>query len=103
MSHPYNKNATSAVNLKNKSNLRIIGESRDNTIIRARNGNTLNSGSSGRPLFLINGGDMVTMENFSIHNTATRGGGDGQAEAIYFNSGGRLVANNMAFYAKLQK
>ena len=88
------------LHLKNKSNLRIVGESQANTIVRARNGNTINSGSSGRPLLLINGGDMVSLENFSIHNTATRGGGDGQAEAIYFNSGGRFVAKNMAFYSE---
>ena len=88
------------LDLKNKSNLRVVGESRDNTVVRARNGNTINSGSTGRSMFVIAGGDLITLENMTFHNSATRGGGDGQAEALYFNSGNRLIVKNTAFYSE---
>lgn len=88
------------LDLKNKSNLRIVGESRDNTVVRARNGNSINSGSTGRSMFVIAGGDLITLENMTFHNSATRGGGDGQAEALYFNSGNRLIVKNTAFYSE---
>ncbi|GEM_PF-455021 len=84
--------------LRNKDNLTLSGESRDGTHIAAENYDGLNTGSSSRALFLVEGGDLLTIENLSITNTHTRTGGGDQAETIYFNSKtGRLIARNSNF------
>lgn len=88
------------LHLKGKNNLSIIGESRDHTIVRARNGNSINDGTRGRPQFLAQSSNNLTLENFTIHNTATRGAGDGQAEALFYDNSGRLIAKNMYFYSE---
>lgn len=85
--------------LNDKSNLHVIGENRDTTRVIARNGNSLNPGDDTRSLFAIKGGDLNTFEGFTIHNTIPRGTG-GQAEALYYNSGGRVAMVNMAYISE---
>jgi len=85
--------------LSNKSNLKIVGESKQNTRIIARNGNNLNPGDNTRALIEIRGGDLIEFENFSMRNNIPRSVG-GQAEVIYYNSGGRITMKNMAFYSE---
>ena len=53
----------------------------------------------GRGVFLVQGGaDMLTLKNLTLKNTHLRNKVDSnQAETIYFNSNGRLVANNASF------
>lgn len=89
--------------LRDKNNLRLVGESRDGTVIRFANYEALNSGSSGRPLFLIANGDMISLENLTIFNTHTRNAAasGSQAEAVYFASdSGRFIAKNAAFISE---
>lgn len=99
--------------LRNKSNLRIVGEGRDSVTIKTDNADFLNPGSGksgaagsaaagGRSLFLIEGGDLVSIENLTIFNTHTRSSGSTghQAETVYFNSSSRLVAKNAAFISE---
>lgn len=88
------------LHLTGKNNLTIIGESRDHALVRARNGNTLNNGTRARPQFLVQDSNNLTLENFTLHNTATRGGGDGQAEALFYDDNGRMIAKNMLFYSE---
>lgn len=86
--------------LRNRNDLTIRGESRDDTIIRYENNNGLNSSTDGRALFLISGGDNISLENFTIHNSTLIGKG-GQAETLYFNSdNGRLIAKQMNFLSE---
>lgn len=85
--------------LRDKNNLRVVGESRDNTIIRASNGNQSNSGTRARALWLIQQSDLLSLENFTIHNNAPRGT-EGQAETIYYDHSARLIAKNMAFFSE---
>ncbi|EIK46520.1 pectin methylesterase, putative, pme8A [Cellvibrio sp. BR] len=86
--------------LRNKNNVTLIGESRDNTVIQYPNNELLNSGSTGRALFLVETADMLTLENLTLKNTTLIGAG-GQAETIYFNStNGRLVAKNANFISE---
>lgn len=85
--------------LRDKNNLRVVGESRSNTIIRASNGNLSNPGTRARSLFLLQQSDLVRLENFTIHNTAPRGT-EGQAETIYYDYSGRFMAVNMAFLSE---
>ncbi|WP_187409309.1 pectinesterase family protein [Saccharophagus sp. K07] len=85
--------------LRDKNNLRVMGESRDNTIIRASNGNQTNSGTRARALWLIQQSDLLSLENFTIHNNAPRGT-EGQAETIYYDHSARLIAKNMAFISE---
>jgi pectin methylesterase-like acyl-CoA thioesterase len=87
--------------LRNKHNLTITGESgdRDDVVIQYRNNNAINPGTSERALFLVEGSDMLTLENLTILNTTLIGEG-GQAETIYFNSSNRLIVKNAAFVSE---
>ncbi|MER2493053.1 pectinesterase family protein [Catenovulum sediminis] len=86
--------------LRNKNNLTIQGESRDNTIVQYNNFDGFNSGSSGRPVFLVESSDNLVLNNFTLKNTHTRTGSGDQAETLYFNSSHRLIANNMNFISE---
>lgn len=89
--------------LRDKSNLRILGESRDGTLVRFANYEGLNSGTNGRPLFLIQGGDLISLENITLFNTHQRAfaASGSQAEALYFGSDtGRFIAKNAAFISE---
>ncbi|MBD1389012.1 pectate lyase [Neiella sp. HB171785] len=87
--------------LRDKNNLTIQGESRDNTIVQYENYEGLNGGSAGRPVFLVEGSDNLVLNNFTLKNTHMRTGAGDQAEAIYFNGPGkRLTANNMNFLSE---
>lgn len=86
--------------LRNKNNVTLKGESRDGTLIQYPNNELLNSGSTGRALFLVEGADMLTLDNLTLKNTTLIGAG-GQAETIYFNStNGRLIATNSNFISE---
>lgn len=89
--------------LRDKNNLRIVGESREGTRIEYANSESQNPGSSGRPLFLVQSSDLLSLENLTLHNTHlrdTNGGSGAQAETLYFNSSGRLIAKNAAFISE---
>ncbi|MCF2949601.1 pectinesterase family protein [Paraglaciecola aquimarina] len=87
--------------LRNQNNITLQGESRENTIVQYENYESLNGGSSGRPLFLVESADMLVLNNFTIKNTHVRNNTDSnQAETIYFNSSHRLIANNMNFISE---
>lgn len=96
--------------VRNLNNLTIKGESRTGTVIQYRNAEALNSGSGGssagattgggRSVFLIEGGDMLTLDTLTMKNTWLRSPASSQAEVIYFNSSGRLVAKNAEFYSE---
>ncbi|MFK3858169.1 pectinesterase family protein [Pseudoalteromonas rhizosphaerae] len=99
--------------LRNKNNVTIQGQSQDNTIIQYENFETLNGGSGGsapvgsgtpgggRGVFLVEGADMLVINNLTLKNTHLRNKVDSnQAETIYFNSNGRLVANNASFISE---
>jgi len=87
--------------LRNQNNITIQGESRDNTIVQYNNYEGLNSGSSGRPVFLVESADMLVLNNFTLKNSHLRNSGSGdQAETLYFNSSNRFVANNMNFISE---
>lgn len=86
--------------LRNKNKLIIVGESRAGTVIQYANNELLNTGSSGRPVFLVETADLLTLENLTLKNTTLIGAG-AQAEAIYFNSpNGRLIAKNSNFISE---
>lgn len=85
--------------LRDKNNVRLVGESRDNTIVRASNGNLSNPGTRARPLFLIQQSDLVSLENFTIHNNAPRST-ESQAEVLYYDHSARFLAKNMAFFSE---
>jgi len=86
--------------LRNKDNLTITGESRDGVLIQYQNSEGLNPGSAGRPVFLVELADMLTLENLTLKNTTLKTSSGGQAETLYFNSTGRLVAKNAAFISE---
>lgn len=86
--------------LRNKDNLTITGESRDGVLIQYENSEAFNPGSAGRPVFLVELADMLTIENLTLKNTTIRSSSGGQAETLYFNSTGRLVARNANFISE---
>ena len=86
--------------LRNKDNLTLTGESRDGVLIQYQNSEGFNPGSSGRPVFLVELADMLTLENLTLKNTTLKTASGGQAETLYFNSTGRLVAKNAAFISE---
>ncbi|MDC8829691.1 pectinesterase family protein [Alteromonas gilva] len=96
--------------LRNKNNLTIQGEDRDNTVIYYDNYESFNGGTGGseplgggtpnggRSVFLVESADMLVLNNFTLKNSHILNNTDSnQAETIYFNSNHRLVANNMNF------
>ncbi|MGX4642648.1 pectinesterase family protein [Massilia sp. SYSU DXS3249] len=96
-----------------KDKLTIRGESRDGVLIHALNNDGLNPGSGtsqgahspsfsgGRSLFMIEETDLLTLENLTLRNTTLRANTrSGQAETVYFNSEGRLVAKNASFFSE---
>lgn len=99
--------------LRNKNNLTIQGEDRDNTVIYYDNYESYNGGTGGsepmgsgtpgggRSVFLIEGADNLVFNNFTLKNSHERNNVDSnQAETIYFNSSYRLTANNMNFISE---
>lgn len=86
--------------LRNKNNLTITGESREGALIAHTNNNGMNPSTNDRAVFLVDGADMLTLENLTLKNTTLIGAG-GQAETIYFNSdNGRLIAKNADFISE---
>jgi pectin methylesterase-like acyl-CoA thioesterase len=97
--------------LRGKDNVTLRGESRDGVVIDAVNNDALNPGSGtsqdarspgiagGRAVFLIEDADLVTLDTLTIRNSTLRPNG-GQAEALFFNSEGRLVAKNASFFSE---
>ncbi|MFZ5368298.1 MAG: pectinesterase family protein [Spirochaetota bacterium] len=102
----------------NKSNIFLIGEDKVNIIIQYNNYDSFNNGTGsgttsdintglaattpfargGRSIFLISGGDNIQLENIIFKSTHPQGSAQAnQAETIYFNSTGRLIAKNCSF------
>ena len=116
--------------LRNVANLSIVGESRDGVRVGATNFESLNAGTGatstsagtvlttsgrvpghrilggGRPVFLVESSDLLTLRTFTLENTYTRTTlYDGQAEALYFNTSttpaaARLVGREMNFLSE---
>ena len=115
--------------LRNVSNLTITGETRAGTIVQNNNFEAFNPGTGGsraapnttltnvggattlgnrlalgggRALFLIEGGDLIKLTNFTMTNTHVKNANlNSQAEVIYFNSaslnGSRFIGTDMNF------
>lgn len=100
--------------LRDKDNLTVRGASREATIIRAANSDTLNPGSGagqepgapgilgGRALFLAQDSDLLDLRDIALHNSTLRSDGHSpQAETLYFNSrDGRLMVRNAHFLSE---
>lgn len=97
--------------LRDKDKLTVRGASREATIIRAANSDTLNPGSGagqepgmpgilgGRALFLAQDSDLLELRDIALHNSTLRTDGHSpQAETLYFSSrDGRLTVRNAHF------
>jgi uncharacterized repeat protein (TIGR01451 family) len=114
--------------LRNVNNLTIQGESRAGVTVYYDNSESYNPGSGGsktaqpsgsasltnevsgtrlslgggRSVFLVEGGDMLKLTNFTLQNTHVKSAAfNNQAETIYYNSatttGSRMVASYMNF------
>ena len=97
--------------LRDKDRLTLRGASREATIIRATNSDTLNPGSGsgqapqepgllgGRALFLAQDSDLLELRDIALHNTTLRSDGHSpQAETLFFNSpDGHLAVRNAHF------
>ncbi len=105
---------TELLYLRGKDNLTVKGESRDGVLIQYTNNESFNSGtggsevpggtgtpSGGRSVLLVEAVDMLTLDTLTLKNTTIRSASiSGQAETIYFNSDGRLVAKNASFFSE---
>lgn len=100
--------------LRDKDNLTLRGASREATVIRAANSDTLNPGSGagqeagtpgllgGRALFLAQDSDLLDLRDIALHNSTLRTDGHSpQAETLFFSSrDGRLMARNAHFLSE---
>lgn len=100
--------------LRDKDNLTMRGASREATIVRAANSDTLNPGSGtgqepgtpgilgGRALFLAQDSDLLDIRDIALHNSTLRlDGHSPQAETLYFSSrDGRLMVRNAHFVSE---
>lgn len=79
--------------LSTKTNVTLLGESKENTILSVYNREAFNSGSDVRMLFRSRG-DGMRMYNLTLHNTAPDN--SGQAETIK-QSGNKSIVENCIF------
>lgn len=100
--------------LRDKDNLTLRGASREATVIRAANSDTLNPGSGagqeagtpgllgGRALFLAQDSDLLDLRDIALHNSTLRTDGHSpQAETLFFSSrDGRLMVRNAHFLSE---
>jgi len=99
--------------LRGKDNLTLRGQSRDGTVIDAANSDGINPGSGtaqdagapgitgGRAVLLVEDADMVTIDGLTLRNSALRAAPNGgQAEALFFNSEGRLIVKNASLFSE---
>ena len=100
--------------LRDKDNITLRGASREATIIRATNSDTVNPGSGtsqeagapgllgGRALFLAQDSDLLDIRDIALHNSTLRTDGHSpQAETLYFSSrDGRLMVRNAHFLSE---
>ena len=83
---------TEIININNRNNLTLRGESRDGTIVTYANNNNLQGTTHFRMSFKVNADD-ITVENLSLINSTAQGGG--QAEALMIETGAqRFIFNN---------
>lgn len=99
--------------LRGKDKVTLRGESRDGAAISVENGNGMNPGAGGgqadtatgvgggRSVFLIEDADLLRLDKLSIVSTGWRSKPTGgQAETLYFNSEGRLIATDSNFVSE---
>lgn len=99
--------------LRGKDNITLRGESRNGAIIAGENSDGVNPGSGagqgamapgangGRAVFLVEDVDLLRLDTLALLNTTWRSKTIGaQAEALNFNSEGRLIANNADFLSE---
>ncbi|MCY0910747.1 pectinesterase family protein [Massilia antarctica] len=100
--------------LRGKDNLTIKGESRDGVVISYTNHDTLNPGTGaseapgasgsplgGRSVLMVEAADMLTLDKLTLKNSTLRSPAiSAQAEALYFNSDGRVAASNASFLSE---
>jgi pectate lyase len=100
--------------LNGKDNVTIKGESRDGVTIQYKNYDSFNPGTGasqsatvsgapagGRAIMLVESSDLLTLDTLSFNNTTIRSPSiSGQAETLYFNSDGRMIAKNANFYSE---
>ena len=99
--------------LRGKDHVTLRGQSRDGVVIEAANSDGVNPGSGtaqdaqspgitgGRALFLIEDADLLTIDRLTLRNSALRASPTGgQAEALFFNSEGRLIVRDAALYSE---
>jgi pectin methylesterase-like acyl-CoA thioesterase len=79
------------VYVNNKRNITLRGADRANTIVAYPNNDMLNAGTSGRPMFFLNGANDFQFDTITIYNTTPQGGS--QAEAIRA-SGQQIIIRN---------
>ena len=92
------------INTKIAGTVKIVGPTNtlgDSVIIKYINHNDWNGGTAIRPSFYVGGAGNLVLENVTIWNATRRGvdteAQEAQAEAIYFQSTGKLAAYNCSF------
>ena len=92
------------INTKIAGTVKIVGPTNtlgDSVIIKYINHNDWNGGTAIRPSFYVGGSGDLVLENVTIWNATRRGvdteAQEAQAEAIYFQSTGKLAAYNCSF------
>jgi pectin methylesterase-like acyl-CoA thioesterase len=99
--------------LRGKDNVTMRGESRHGAVIAGENSDGVNPGSGsgqlpmapgaggGRSVFLVEDADLLRFDTLTLVNTTWRSKTIGaQAEALYFNSEGRFIANEVDFLSE---
>ncbi|XLZ72148.1 pectinesterase family protein [Massilia sp. SR12] len=99
--------------LRGKDNVTLRGESRSGTVIAGENSDGVNPGSGagqgakapgasgGRAVFLVEDADLLRLDTLTLVNTTWRSKTIGaQAEALNFNSEGRLIATEADFLSE---
>lgn len=99
--------------LRGKDNVTLKGESRSGAIIAGENSDGVNPGSGagqlplapgaggGRSVFLVEDADLLRLDTLTLVNTIWRSKTIGaQAEALNFNSEGRMIANQVDFLSE---
>jgi pectin methylesterase-like acyl-CoA thioesterase len=99
--------------LRGKDNVTLRGDSRSGAVIAGENSDGVNPGSGagqgplapgaggGRSVLLVEDADLLRLDTLTLVNTTWRSKTMGaQAEALYFNSEGRFIANEVNFLSE---
>ena len=88
----HNGNYVELVDISDKNDLTLLGQSRSGAVVGYQNNNNLTGTTAGRMAFKVNSTN-ITLQNLTIQNTTPQGGSQAESLLIY-NNGVQCIVDN---------